>query len=128
MSNPEFAKRAADLLRKAGKPNALEGRTISPHCCGLARLDSAPITSRMRIGMKFPHDRPADRARACASACEHVDNPQPRELQRLRKSCEVLASALEALVACQNGPPLIKYADAWNKAMESASKALGDKK
>ena len=102
-------------VKKNGKHNVLEGRTINLRHCGPARLDSAPITCRMRSGMKFPHDRPADRAKACANACEHVDSPQPGELQRLRKSCAALASALEELMACQT---------ACNKAMESASKAL----
>ena len=68
MSNPEFAKSNPDLL-----------------------------TSRMRIGVKFPYDRPADRARACANACEGIDDPRHGELRMLRKYCAALSAALEDL-------------------------------
>ena len=43
---------------------------------------------------------------------------------RLISAAPELYEALELLVEVQNGPPLFKYTDEWNKAMELADKAL----
>ncbi len=48
MSNPEFAKSTADLLREGGKPNALEGRVLNLRRCGPARMDCAGLSKTMR--------------------------------------------------------------------------------